>query len=153
MALLGRFAALVGKGLFAGVAGTAAMTLAQMVEMRITKREPSSAPADAASRVLGVKPKGEEEKQRFSQMVHFAYGTSWGAVRGVLAGFGLGPILGTVGHFAAVWGTALTMQPALDVAPPPTEWGANELAKDAGYHAVYAIGTGLAFAALNRARG
>lgn len=36
--MVGKLAANIGIGLFAGVAGTAAMTASQMVEMRITKR-------------------------------------------------------------------------------------------------------------------
>ena len=38
----------IGKGLMAGAAGTLAITLSQMIEMKITKRKPSTAPADAA---------------------------------------------------------------------------------------------------------
>ena len=40
------------------------------------------------------------------------------------------------------------MLPALDVAPPPWESEPEEIAIDAFHHAVYAIATGLAFAAL-----
>ena len=37
------------------------------------------------------------------------------------------------------------MLPALDVAPPLTEWGAQEVAIDAFHHIVYAIATGVAY--------
>jgi hypothetical protein len=46
---LGDVAAAVGKGLFAGAAGTAAMTLSSTIEMRLRRRPASSAPADAAA--------------------------------------------------------------------------------------------------------
>ena len=56
---LGDVAADIGKGLFAGAIGTAAMTVSSTLEMQIRDRPPSSAPADAAAKVLGVEPKGE----------------------------------------------------------------------------------------------
>ena len=68
---LGDMAAAVGKGLFAGAAGTAAMTLSSTTEMKLRGRPASSAPADAAAKVLGVEPKGEKEKARFSNLVHW----------------------------------------------------------------------------------
>ena len=55
-----------------------------------------------------------------------------------------------VAHFAAVWGSAPVMLPALDVAPPPWESDPKEIAIDALHHAVYAAFTALAFAALQR---
>lgn len=135
----------IGKGFVAGLAGTAAMTLSSTVEMKLRGRSASDAPAQAASNVLGVEPKGEEEKKRFSNVVHWDYGISWGAIRGLLAETGLNPSSATAAHFIAVWGTALTMLPALEVAPPPHEWSAEELAIDAFHHAVYAGATGAAY--------
>jgi len=66
----------MGKGLMAGAAGTLAITLSQMIEMKITKRKPSEAPAKAAEKVLDVKPATEEDKSKLSQEVHWAYGTT-----------------------------------------------------------------------------
>ncbi len=110
----------------------------------------SAAPADAAAKVLGVEPKGETEKARFSNVVHWAYGTSWGGFRGVLAGLGLRGPMGAVAHYGAVWGSELVMLPALEVAPPLKEWGRTALAIDAWHHLVYATATSFAYAALDR---
>jgi len=55
-----------------------------------------------------------------------------------------------VAHFAAVWGSAQVMLPALDVAPPPWKSEPGEIAIDAFHHAVYAAFTALAFAGLRR---
>jgi hypothetical protein len=41
------------------------------------------------------------------------------------------------------------MLPALQIAPPPREWGANELVKDAGRHGVYAAATALTYELFN----
>jgi len=137
--------------LVAGVAGTALMTISSTIEMKLAGRQASSAPADAAAKVLGVEPKAEAEKARFATVVHWAYGTSWGALRGLLGAAGLsGPVAGGA-HFAVVWGSGLVLLPWLGVAPPVGKWGTKALATDAFHHLVYAAGTSLAFVALNRA--
>lgn len=145
---LGEIAAAVGRGLFAGAAGTAAMTVSSTLEAKIRDRGSSSAPADAAGKVLGVQPRDEAGEARFSNIVHWGYGTSWGAVRGLLHAGGVDGIAATALHFGAVWGGAQVMLPALDVAPPPWESPKQEVAIDAFHHAVYAMATGFAFAML-----
>lgn len=147
---LGEIAAAVGRGLFAGAAGTAAMTVSSTVEAKIRDRGSSSAPADAAGKVLGVQPRDEAGEARFSNIVHWSYGTSWGAVRGLLHAGGVDGLAATALHFGAVWGGAQVMLPALDVAPPPWESPREEVLIDAFHHAVYALATGVAFAALQR---
>jgi len=145
---LGDTAAAVGKGLLAGAVGTVAMTVSSTVEAKLRERGSSSAPADAAGKVLGVQPRDEAGEARFATVVHWAYGTSWGAVRGLLQAIGLDGGRATMAHFAAVWGSAQVMLPALEVAPPMWESPPEEIAIDAFHHAVYVIATGLAFAAL-----
>jgi len=147
---LGDTAGAVGKGLFAGALGTVAMTVSSTLEAKLRERGSSSAPADAAGKVLGVQPRDEEGQARFSNIVHWSYGTSWGAVRGLLHAGGMGGAAATVAHFTAVWGSAQVMLPSLDVAPPPWKSPPQEVAIDAFHHAVYAVATGIAFAALER---
>jgi hypothetical protein len=147
---LGDVAAAVGKGLFAGAAGTAAMTLSSTIEMRLRRRPASSAPADAAAKVLGVEPKGEKEEARFSTLVHWGYGTSWGVARGLLGAAGLRGVQAAAAHFGAVWGSEQIILPALGVAPPLWEWGAEEVAIDTFHHLVYASATSLAYTLLDR---
>lgn len=146
---LGDVAANVGKGLFAGVAGTAAMTVSSTLEMKIRDRQASSAPAQAASKVLGVEPMGEAEEARFSNVVHWGYGTSWGAVRGLIDTIGIEGPSAMAAHFLTVWSTEQIMLPALRVAPPFWRWGAKEVAIDALHHLVYAGATSVAYAALD----
>ncbi|MBA2437620.1 MAG: hypothetical protein H0V52_04615 [Acidimicrobiia bacterium] len=147
---MGNVAGAVGRGLFAGVVGTAAMTVSSSLEMKLRGREASSAPAAAAAKVLGIEAKGDAEKARFSSLVHWGYGTGWGAARGLLGAIGLpGPWAGAA-HLAMVWGGELVMLPRLEVAPPVKEWGAKELAIDAWHHSVYTTATSLAFAFLSR---
>jgi hypothetical protein len=147
---IGDIGSAIGKGLIAGAVGTAALTLFQMLEMKVTNREESTAPADALGKVMEIQPRNEEGKQRLNRVAHFLYGTVWGVPRSLLAGVGVRDPAATAVHFGAVWSTALTMPPALDVAPPPTETEPKELAMDAARHAVYAVATGLAFDLLDR---
>jgi hypothetical protein len=138
----------VGKGLVAGAIGTAAMTVSSTIEMKRRGRKPSDAPARAVGKVLGVEPVGEAERQRFSTIVHWAYGTLWGAARGLLGAAGVSGGAAAGAHFAAVWGSELAALPALGVTPPATQWGPTEVAIDAWHHLVYAAATNLAYGAL-----
>ena len=145
------FAASIGKGLVAGFAGTAAMTVSSTVEARLRHRAASSAPARATAKVLGIKEfEDNVAAARFNDLAHWGYGTSWGVVRGVLAAFGLSPRGATAAHGAAVWGSAVVTLPALEVAPPIVFWGRKEIAIDLFHHAVYAGATGLAYRLLDR---
>lgn len=146
---VGEFAGAIGRGLFAGAIGTVAMTASSTAEMKLRDREGSSAPADAAGKMLGVQPRDEDGQARFSNIIHWSYGTSWGAARGVIDAMGLTGTTAAAAHFAAVWGSAQVMLPALDVAPLAWEMPPKELAIDAFHHAVYAGATSLAFAALD----
>jgi len=147
---LGDSAGEMGRGLFAGAAGTVAMTISNTLEAKLRGRGSSSAPADAAGKVLGIQPRDEASEARFANVVHWAYGTSWGAVRGLLDTAGLNGPQATLAHFAAIWGGAQVMLPALDVAPPPWRSPPLEIAIDAWHHAVYATATGIAYTALDR---
>lgn len=147
---IGTAAAAIGKGLVAGVVGTAAMTVSSAVEAKLRGRPGSSAPADAAAKVLGVQPVGDTEKARFSTLVHWGYGTGWGIPRGLLAAVGLSAPVATLAHFGLVWGGEVVMLPTLGVAPPVTQWGRTEVAVDVGHHLVYVGATALAYAYLDR---
>jgi hypothetical protein len=143
-------AAALGKGLVAGFAGTAAMTISSTLEMNARDRSASSAPADAAAKVLGIADFADDAaKQRFGTLVHWSYGTGWGVVRALLGVAGLPPVAATTAHLAAVWGSQAVMLPSLGVAEPFWTWGAGEVAIDVGHHLVYATVTGLTYALLD----
>ena len=88
-------------------------------------------------------------KKKFSSKVHYTYGTSWGVVRGLFSLAGLSGFAATSAHFAAVWGTAITIEPKLDIAPPVTQWEPKDIAVDIFHHAVYALVAGLVFDAID----
>lgn len=149
MRRLGEIAEAVGRGLFAGAVGTAAMTASSTLEMKLRDREGSTAPADAAGKLLGIQPRGPAGKARFSTVVHWGYGTGWGAVRGLIGAAGLSGPTAAGAHFLAIWPSALVMLPSVGVTPPPWKWGATELSVDALHHLVYVTATSLAYAALD----
>lgn len=140
----------MGKGLVAGAVGTAVMTVSSTLEAKLRGRPASTSPAQAAGQVLGVAPKDPQAEQRFNNLVHWGYGTGWGAARGLLSVAGLGAIPASAAHVALVWGAEQVVLPATDVAPPATQWGLTEVAIDLWHHLVYAAATGLAYEWLDR---
>jgi len=149
-----KLAGSIGTGLVAGLIGTASMTVSSTVEARLRHRKPSSAPARATAKVLGITSFADEIAQaRFNDLAHWGYGTAWGVARGLLDAAGLPPRAATAAHAAAVWGSAQVALPALDIAPPAIFWAPREIAIDAFHHTVYAITTGIAYELLSNGRG
>ena len=146
-----QLATTLGRGLVAGVVGTAAMTVSSTVEAKLRHRPFSTAPADAAAKVLGIKEFADDAAHsRFSNLVHWGYGTGWGVPRALLGMNGRGAARATAVHLAALWGSEQVMLPALSVAPPITFWGRAEIAIDGFHHAVYALSTAAAYEVLKR---
>lgn len=146
---LGKIAGTLGKGLVAGAVGTAAMTVSSTLEAKARGRGSSTTPADAAAKVLGVRP-DEKSGERFNNAVHWGYGTGWGMVRGLLAALGLSGPAAALAHFAAVWGSEQVVLPATGVGKPIWTYGATEAAVDGCHHAVYAAATSAAYEWLDR---
>jgi hypothetical protein len=141
----------IGKGIFAGLAGTAAMTVSSTLEAKLRGRQPSTAPAKAATKALGIETfEDGEAYAKFSNLVHWGYGTGWGVARGVLRALGLSPQLATPAHFAVLWGSAIVTLPKLDAAPPVTQWGKEDVAIDLFHHAVYVTAAAAAYELLER---
>ncbi|RDV13558.1 hypothetical protein DXT99_18640 [Pontibacter diazotrophicus] len=174
-AVLAKGGGILGKGLIAGFAGTAAITISQMIEMSITKRSMSDAPAKVGGKALGVEPRGKAElekekaasdkdeasdelkeevesnKEQFEQLMHFGYGTGWGVARSALDLADIRGVRASAIHFGAIWGTAQIMLPANNAAKPITEWSAKQIAIDLFHHAVYAFAAGAVYDAMKEA--
>ena len=163
----------IGKGLISGFAGTIAMTLAQMVEMKITGRSMSTMPAKVGGKALGVEPRGKAElekakaekeeapedlkkeveanQERFNMIMHLSYGSNWGIARGALDLAGMKGLPACLIHFGAVWATAQVMLPNATKTPPITEWSPKQIASDVLFHAVYACAAGAVYDAMSKA--
>jgi hypothetical protein len=151
MTRMAKLSSAIGKGLVAGFAGTAVMTVSSTLEARWRGRPASSAPARATAKVLGIRSFEDATAQaRFNDLSHWGYGTGWGVVRGLLAGAGMSPRAATAAHGAAIYGAAQVTLPALEIAPPVVFWAKEEIAIDAFHHAVYAAATGFAYRLVDR---
>lgn len=139
----------IGRGLLSGLAGTVAISLYQAIEAKLKHREPSTAPAEAAGKVIGVRPRHLAGKARFAHLVHWGYGTSWGLFRAVLGGRRSGRFWAALAHLAAVQTAALIMLPRLGVAPPIADWEAAEIGEEVLHHAVYSLATDATYRALS----
>ena len=101
----------------AGFAGTAAMTISSTLEAKLRGRAPSSAPARATAKMLGIKEFEDGVAQaRFNDLSHWRYGTSWGVLRRLLGGPGCPPGA-TAAHGAAIYGAAQVTLRALEMLP------------------------------------
>lgn len=147
---LGRIAGAVGKGLFAGAVGTAAMTVSSTLEAKLQQRESSMVPALAVERLLHVVPESAEDEQRLMQLAHWGYGTVWGGMRGALSGLGAARPLAALLHGAALWSFEQALLPKLELSPPVTEWSWQMIATDGLHHLVYVLATDIAYARLDR---
>jgi hypothetical protein len=148
-------AASAGVGALAGLAGTAAMTASTSLESKLRSRDASAAPSEAAGAVLGVEPKDESGKARFNNAVHWAYGTAWGAVRGLLDAIGVHGVRAAALHLGAVWGGEQVVLPATGASSPAWKWEGKEVAIDLLHHGVYVAVTSAVYELLDphRTRG
>ncbi|MFN0153159.1 MAG: hypothetical protein ACKVUT_02175 [Gaiella sp.] len=141
----------IGRGLVAGLVGTAVMTVSEVVEARIRGRAFSTVPAEAAQKVLGISTfEDDRAKSRFSDLVHWGYGTGFGVLHGLLRGAGLKGVAASAAHGTTVWGGGNVVMPTLGVTPPFWLWGRKEIAIDVMHHAVYTAATGIAYSAIER---
>lgn len=137
-------------GLAAGLAGTAAMTIAQGAESALTGAKPSRAPATVADRFKRAAGLGKVKHQAVAnQGMHWLYGTSWGIPLGIVANSKdlrpevAGPVFGLL-----VWGAGLAHQPLVGVAEVPWRRSPTSLGSEAFFHLVYGIGTAAVLRAL-----
>jgi hypothetical protein len=135
----------LGRGLVAGLLGTAAMTVASTVEAKLSGRGASTAPAQAAGKAAGVVPRDDAGEKRFNTLAHWGYGTAWGVFRGALAVAGLRGSVASLLYFTAVLGAEQAVLPVLGVASPTPYYGLKAVGTDTLHHIVYAAVSGLAY--------
>jgi hypothetical protein len=159
----------LGRGLFAGLAGTTAMTACQELVGRLRSGtggtspharpsadgdpwEEAPAPAQVAKRLvegLFQREVGPEHIRRLTNATHWTYGTAWGGVYGLLQGtmranaLPHGLVFGT-----GVWVMSYVQLVPMGLYEPPWRYPARTLAKDLSYHLVYGLGVARTFHAL-----
>lgn len=172
-----RFVALplgsLGRGLAAGVAGTAAMTVVQTLVARLQasadssgsddqppKTEPDDpwkgapAPAKLAQRIAaGVlhRPISADHIPAVTNVMHWAYGTGWGAVYGLLAGTrGTSTVRHGVAFGLGVWAMSYVELVPIGLYELPWTYPPQDIALEISYHVAYGAGTSVAYAVLAR---
>jgi len=143
----------VGRGLAAGVAGTAAMTVYQTAVAKIRGTEASTTPAEVGKRVIrGVFHRRFDEDQTplLNNVMHWSYGTGWGTAYALTDDVVNLPVVARGFAFGTmVWVASLLELPAMKLAPPVWDYPPPELALDVSYHLVYGIAVAAAYAALD----
>lgn len=136
---------MIARGVVAGVAGTVVMTAFQeLVEMPLTGRDASYAPADFAEKVTPVHPSSRKGRGRLNWATHVALGTMWGAAYGIAAARGLRGQKAVNVVFGVVYVGDVVLNTALGLYRP-LQWTAKELLVDVVDKYVQAQGTGAVF--------
>lgn len=159
----------VGRGLAAGLLGTAAMTGWQLLaaklqssgadadgssapssEAAVDPWEQASAPAKLAKRVLeGVFLVDEVQASKIgllTEVMHWGYGTAWGAAYGILAGTaGRSTVRGGLAFGLGVWTSSYVELVPLGLYEPPWKYPPKVIGLDVSYHLVYGTGTAVAY--------
>lgn len=135
----------IGRGIAAGVAGTGVMTAFQkLVEMPLTGRDESYAPADFAEKVTPVRARSRKGRRRLNYATHFALGTMWGAAYGVAAAKGLRGQKAVNAVFAVVYTGDVALNTALGLYHP-RQWSKKDWVVDVVDKYVQAQATGAVF--------
>ena len=153
------------RGFIAGAAGTLVMDVVWYARYRrdggtsdfadwetaagLDRWEDSPAPAQIGKRVVEgllqreLKP---EKARLLTNVVHWIYGSLWGAAYGIVAGStrrpraSLGLLFGPV-----VWSTAYVVLPPTGLYKPMREYDAKTLWKDASAHLAYGVAAATVF--------
>jgi hypothetical protein len=138
-------ATMLGRGVLAGVIGTVAMTAFQkLVEMPLTGRSDSYAPADLAEKLLPVRPSTPAQRRRLNDTVHFAVGGMWGTAYALAAVRGLRGQRAVNSVFAVVYSGDVLLNTALGLYAP-SRWSAGDWAVDLIDKYLQAQATGAVF--------
>ncbi len=137
--------ATAGRGVLAGLAGTVVMTAFQkLVEMPLTGRDDSYAPADFAERVLPIRAKTKKGRRRLNYATHFALGTMWGSAYGLAAHAGLRGKRGVAVVFGCVYTTDVILNTVLGLYQP-SKWTRQDWTIDVAEKLIQAAATGAVF--------
>ena len=137
--------AFLGHGVLAGLAGTVVMTAFQrLVEMPLTSREDSYAPARLVEKATSASPGTAAGRRRLNETTHLALGVLWGSAYGVAASRGLRGQQAVNVVFGVVYTGDVLLNTALGLYRPQ-EWTAKDWAVDLVDKYVQAQATGAIF--------
>jgi len=136
----------IGRGAIAGTAGGVVMTAFQhLVEMPLTGRAESYAPADLLMKLFPITPKDGQAGRRLNYAGHFGVGVAWGVGHGLIARrAGLHGQGAVATAFVAIYGGDVLANTALGLTKP-WRWSRQDLAVDIIDKLVLAEVTGAVF--------
>ena len=138
--MLGRAAM---RGALAGLAGTAAMTLAEKAEQQVTGRPDSYVPGRTLTALAtGRRLPGSARPLVVNHLMHWGTGAVVGALRGIWAGAGLRGVRASLWHTAVRLATDQTLENATGVGDPPWTWSRRDRVVDVAGKALYSFVTG-----------
>jgi hypothetical protein len=132
------------RGLLAGAAGVAAMTIAEKLEQTLTGRPDSYVPAHTLERLLGLPARPDEERLLMNWAMHWGQGIALGMVRALMARQGFRGPMGSFLHLNLRLLNDQTLENATGVGAPPWTWPVDEQIFDLLHKAIYAYATGAA---------
>ena len=136
---------LVARGVLAGIGGTVVMTVFQeLVEMPLTGRGESYAPAALVEKVTRVHTASPAARRRLNWATHVALGAMWGAAYGLAAARGMRGQRAVNAVFAVVYAGDVALNTALGLYRP-LQWSAKDAVVDLVDKYVQAQGTGAVF--------
>ena len=150
----------IARGMAAGVVGTGAMTLAQVLPAKLQSSgdggeqkeeespqdpwEEASMPAKVGRRIIEGVFHREVPPERIPLLtngMHWAYGTGWGAIYGLIEGTFGGRSLRQGALFGAgVWAMSYVQLVPMGIYQVPWKYPPKSIAMELGYHLVYGIG-------------
>ncbi len=152
------------RGIVAGAAGTAVLTAYQLVESKIGGSEDGGGeegppswenapePAKVGKRIIEGVFKREVSVDQIgllTNVMHWTYGSAWGAAYGLTRGTWPGRALsGGLAFGTTVWGSDYVLLPAMKLYKPMWKYPPASLAKDWARHLTYGLGVARAYRAL-----
>ncbi len=134
------------RGAAAGLVGVIGMTAFQrLVEMPLTGRDESYAPANLVTKLLPVSPKSRGGRRRLNYAAHTAVGLAWGVGHALIARrAGLRGQAAIAAAFGTIYSADVLGNTALGL-DKPWRWSRQDLAIDLVDKLLLAQITGLAF--------
>ena len=130
------------KGLAAGVAGVAAMTLAEKIEQAFTRRPNSYVPAHTLERLGLSADRPDSDTLRSNWAMHWGQGVLLGAARGLMAERGVRGPFGSFLHLNLRLLNDQALENATGAGAPPWTWPTDEQVIDLVHKGIYALVTG-----------
>jgi len=126
----------------AGLAGVAAMTVAEKVEQSVTGRPNSYVPGRTLLTMAGRAPGEDERPAAWNHAMHWGTGALLGALRGVWSVTGIRGAEASATHAVARLAFDQTMENASGAGAAPSTWPRSERLIDVTQKALYAAVTG-----------